>query len=927
MQIVRPKLLIGVLLVFAAPSAILLAQTAPGQSGSGFAAPGLEDLGGFGGLGDFGQEQKQPVQVEARIEAQPGIPVGRLVVTATVEDPYHIFSISQPRGGPQPTKIRIKPNAEVRVGEWETTTPPKIHIDDGPWKGLPIEEHYGRVEWVAPLEFAAGADPANVMVEGVVDTQACDPSVCIPLTLKFAAGGGTGSSESRPAAPPRGADAADLGRFTQEGAQASLSGYIEPATVAPGGEATLVLTLTPKPGWHAYALADVEPKKGNKSTLIVTAATEGLQIGQASTNSEVLEKEPDVPEILKWPTVRYHRKGPVTWTVPIRVDDSTASGIRTVDGIIGYQVCQESGQCDFPRAARFQGTFYVDTPASDDGKVPLTFTAASYADAAKAAASRAEGKPIELPTMSRSAGRDTSPLPPGGPPSEGPAPGADAVGFDLGKLELREVTLTTSAKDAASLGSLDDASTLYYLAIAFLGGLILNLMPCVLPVIGLKVMSFVQQAGHSRSQALALNIWYSAGIVIVFLALAGLAVGAGLGWGDQFSSVWFNVALASLVFAMALSLLGVWEIPIPGFVGGSTASQLVDKEGPTGAFTKGVFTTILATPCTGPFMASALGWAVQQPAETTFATFGAMGLGMASPYLVIGAFPSLVRFLPKPGNWMVTFKQVMGFILLGTVVFILSFMPPASVVPTVALLAGIGLACWWVSRIPATADTSRKLSGWLIAGAVAGAIGWISFGWLYQDVLEPRLAEKQKTGENERARAELETVLGQLRAAEGEEALASASALVQQRLAAIDSGEYQAFSLDKLQRFAAEEGRTVLVDFTADWCLTCQVFEAAVLHSDPVEKALAAQDVVTMKADYTDKPENLARVLRALDSNGVPVVAVFPGNDPYRPFVFRGGYTKAGILTALRQAREAPPSASPAGQRSSVVAALPQDGR
>jgi thiol:disulfide interchange protein len=244
------------------------------------------------------------------------------------------------------------------------------------------------------------------------------------------------------------------------------------------------------------------------------------------------------------------------------------------------------------------------------------------------------------------------------------------------------------------------------------------------------------------------------------------------------------------------------------------------------------------------------------------------------------------------------------------------------VVPTIALLAGIGLACWWVARIPATAETNRKLNGWLIAGALVGAIAWLSFGWLYDDVLEPRLANKQKMEQDERVRTELETVLAGLRAAESEEAIAALSANVQKRLAAIDSGEYQAFSLAKLQRFAAAEKKTVLVDFTADWCLTCQVFEAAVLQSEPVEQALAKQDVVTMKADYTDKPEHLARVLRALGSNGVPVVAVFPGNDPYRPFVFRGGYTKAGILSALRHAQGPPNARLPEEQPSDVVASL-----
>lgn len=896
---------------FAALGGLAFAQT-PSTLPGDFGQPGLEGLGGLAGIGQSGGD---PVKVEAHIETDSGSRRGRLLVTATIEDTYHIYSNTQPKGGPQRTKIDTKPSQSYRrIGDFETTTPPKAHVDDGPWKGLVIEEHEGKAQWVAPIEIAAGTSVEDLFIEGTVDLQACDPSICIPLLLKFTAR--HDASAAPPTAPSRETPAplagpTFQGSYAREGSQSRLSGHLEPAAVAPGGETKLVLTITPGPGWHAYALTDLDPQKGNKPTLIVLESTGGLTAGEPSADAPIIEQEPD--EVLKrigWPTIRFY-DGPVTFTIPIKVPAGTPAGPRVISGIVGFQICQKDGQCELPQAAHFQVTLQVDPGATAaSGAEPLTFAAAEYADAAKAAVRRAERAPANPPDVPRSPGGETGPAPPEAGSSEPLGSTSDGSGYDLSKLELREVTLTTSAADAEAIASNANSSLTYYLAIAFVGGLILNLMPCVLPVIGLKVMSFVQQAGHSRSQAFALNIWYSVGIVIVFLALAGLAVGAGLGWGDQFSSVWFNAALASLVFAMALSMLGVWEIPIPGFVGGSTASHLAEKEGATGAFTKGVITTVLATPCTGPFMASALGWAVQQPAATTFATFGAMGLGMASPYLVMGAFPSLVRFLPKPGNWMVTFKQVMGFVLLGTVVFILSFMSPASIVPTVALLAGIGLACWWTARVPVTADFDRKLRGWLVAAGIVGASAWVSFGWLYQRVFEPRLAEKQRMQEDERVRGELAAVLRTLRSAEGEEAIAAASALVQQRLALIDSVDYQAFSLSKLQRFASEEGRTVLVDFTADWCATCKVFEATVLHSEPVEKALADQEVVTMKADYTDKPEHLTRVLRALDSNGVPVIAIFPGNDPYRPYVFKGGYTQDGILTALRQAEEAsPPSA------------------
>src|SRR6185503_2025758 len=188
-----------------------------------------------------------------------------------------------------------------------------------------------------------------------------------------------------------------------------------------------------------------------------------------------------------------------------------------------------------------------------------------------------------------------------------------------------------------------------------------------------------------------------------------------LGWGAQFGSTAFNVTLAAVVFAMALSLLGVWEVPIPGFFGSGSVQSAASKEGPLGAFLKGVVTTVLATPCTAPLMAAAIAWAITQPIAINLAVFATVGLGMASPYLLIGVYPELLRFLPKPGAWMETFKQISGFVLLGTVVFILSFIETAAIVPTLALLLGIAVACWLISRTPLTAEFGDRVKSWAYA--------------------------------------------------------------------------------------------------------------------------------------------------------------------------------------------------------------------
>ena len=247
----------------------------------------------------------------------------------------------------------------------------------------------------------------------------------------------------------------------------------------------------------------------------------------------------------------------------------------------------------------------------------------------------------------------------------------------------------------------------------FLGGLILNIMPCVLPVIGLKILSFVEQAGHNRRKAFMLNVWYSAGLLAVFFILASLAIGPQhLGWGELFGRPWFTITLSAVVFVFALSFMGVWEVPLPTFLGSGKTGELAAQEGAAGAFFKGVLTTFLATPCSAPIFAPALVWATAQPAWLTYTVFLSAGLGMASPYLLVGAFPELLRFLPKPGAWMETFKTFMGFVLMGTVVYLLAVMEAEYVVPTVGLLFGLSFLCWWVGRISPLADFMAKLRTW-----------------------------------------------------------------------------------------------------------------------------------------------------------------------------------------------------------------------
>ncbi|MDA7977623.1 MAG: thioredoxin family protein [Pirellulales bacterium] len=419
----------------------------------------------------------------------------------------------------------------------------------------------------------------------------------------------------------------------------------------------------------------------------------------------------------------------------------------------------------------------------------------------------------------------------------------------FGAADYDDVIRTIEASAASSNEPSSSYSLWMIFGFALLGGLILNAMPCVLPVIGLKVLAIVDKTGHDRKKTFMLNVVYSVGIIAVFLILAGLSVTLNMAWGQQFQSTAFNVSLAALVWVMALSFLGVWEIPIPGFVGGSEANKLQEKEGYAGAFFRGVFTTLLATPCSGPFLGATFGYTLGQPAPVTFTIFGLIGLGMSAPYLLIGMYPKLVAWLPKPGAWMETFKQVMGFVLLGTVAFLLTFINSEYRTAVFALLISLWFACWLIGRVPITATPGRKARSWVFGVGVAAIATVLLFGNLF-------------------AATEL------------------------------DWEPYSSTTLAKYQK----EGRTVLIDFTADWCLNCKTVERTALNQPDTKALVEKNGVIALKADWTNHDDEITQILHQYKSKSIPVLMIFPAGNTDNPTVLRDFYTKATLLEKLEEA-------------------------
>ena len=383
-----------------------------------------------------------------------------------------------------------------------------------------------------------------------------------------------------------------------------------------------------------------------------------------------------------------------------------------------------------------------------------------------------------------------------------------------------------------SMGGTIRGGTWAALAFAFLGGILLNLMPCVFPVLGIKVMGFV---GHAHGEARAMRTQgfvYAAGVLASFLALAGvmLALRAGgtqLGWGFQLQSPAFVTLLAALFFVLALNLSGVFEW---GAFAQSLTANMSARGRYADAFLSGVLATVVATPCTAPFMGAAVGFTLSQDAAVALAVFMMVGLGMALPVLALSLFPALLRRLPRPGAWMETFKQALAFPLYGTVAWLAWVLgAQASNDAVLALLAGlvlIAMAAWFYGRWAHAGRRWQPALAVLLAG-VGVAVAW------------PSAAPANAGGHGELA--------------------------------------WQEWSPERVGELTAR-GTPVFVDFTAAWCVTCQVNKRVALSSADVVKAFADRGIVTLRADWTRQDPRITRTLAQLGRNAVPVYALYvPG--------------------------------------------------
>ncbi|MFV0421025.1 cytochrome c biogenesis protein CcdA [Oleidesulfovibrio sp.] len=400
------------------------------------------------------------------------------------------------------------------------------------------------------------------------------------------------------------------------------------------------------------------------------------------------------------------------------------------------------------------------------------------------------------------------------------------------------------------LESLEVQSLGKALLFGLIAGFILNFMPCVLPVVSLKLSTLLSASGiedpkkrtaHFRQH----NIWFSAGIMCFFLLLAVVLSAAGLAWGSAFQNKTVVAALVLLVFTLGLSMFGVFNLPVLDL---KAQPKDEDSSPRSQAFFTGIMATLLATPCSGPFLGGVLGWAFIQPPLILGGVFTSVGVGMALPYLLMAARPSLVSKFPKPGSWISILERLVGFFLMGTALYLLQILPPSIWPAMLALMLVTALAAWVWGRFSGLEKSFKQR---LIVRSICILLVTVFAWWLS---LPPSPHPGWK-------------------------------------------------SFNALQFKERLEKQNIIVDFTADWCPNCKVLEQTTLHAENLQRWVEEYDALLIQVDLTEPfPEGDA-LLRSLGSSSIPVVALFPkGRHADKPLILRDVFTTSQMEEALFQA-------------------------
>jgi thiol:disulfide interchange protein DsbD len=386
-----------------------------------------------------------------------------------------------------------------------------------------------------------------------------------------------------------------------------------------------------------------------------------------------------------------------------------------------------------------------------------------------------------------------------------------------------------------------------YLLMAFVGGIILNVMPCVLPVLSIKAMSLVKQAHEDKKIIMQHSFAYTAGILSSFLILAGVIVafklaGEAVGWGFQFQNTTFVLVLTSLIFVFALSLFDVFIITPPGM---TKATQATNKGGYHGSFFSGIFAVLLATPCTAPMLGAALGFAFAQPPFLIIVFFLLIGLGLALPFILLGFNPRLMKLIPKPGEWMNVFKEVMAFLLIATALWLLHVVYQQNggeyLLSVLVYMVFLGFATWLYGRFVRVEHS--KTTQWLFT--ILAIVIIAASAWVFLPYTEKATAPKTEN-------------VSQEPGFEG----------------------WLTFSTSLVDELYAKQ-QPMFLDFGAKWCMTCLSNEKTVTTTKEMKAAFKAKHVVLIRGDFTKKNPEMQAFMKKFGRAGVPFYVLYiPGQEP-----------------------------------------------
>lgn len=641
-------------------------------------------------------------------------------------------------------------------------------------------------------------------------------------------------------------------------------------TIAPGGSVQAGLAITLEPHWHVYW---VNAGDSGQPPVIHWMLPAGI-------TAEPMQF-PIPSRLPLGPLMDFGYENAVTFPVQIDAAKSLKAGKVHLDAKVSWLVCREvcipgrahlgldltvaPGAAVPPTGALGKALQLIPRPPPTGVKASVMGGKSDFVLTLTTGhkETSAEFYPFDQGQIINAAPQTVEPLPDGvrlrvkRSPDLAKLPAQLHGLVKLNTTEAYDVTAPVTPGEVApaagtkSAGSTSGITTITAIGLAFLGGIILNLMPCVFPVLFLKGLALVQSSGEERSRLRSHGLVYTLGILVSFWIIVGVllglrAGGAQAGWGFQLQSPVFIAVLALGIFFFALSLAGQFEL---GLSLTSVGGELAQKQGFAGSFFTGVLATIVATPCTAPLMGAAIGFALAQPSGITFAVFTALGLGLAAPYLLLSFQPAWTRILPRPGRWMETLKQLTSVPLFATVIWL----------------------AWLYGRLYGTSSALDHMA-YLLCGFLLVAIaGWVLARWPAR--------------------------WGSALAAVALGALAVVASLYSPKDTTLVWQPYSQQVLDQ----ARKDGHPVFIDFTAAWCLSCQVNERLVLRSADVQRQLADHKLTLLKADWTQYDPEITKELASLNRSGVPTYVIYPSDPAAAADVLPELLTKDVVLSAIER--------------------------